>query len=162
MRLKVLKLIVMLVSLLSINIANSFAGIDSEEAVAYASFIRAIAETTYVPKEGGICGFGNDEISKIIADQNNGYMSLDNDPKKFSSCKIIYVAQGMQKGLGVEIRKFNDSNIMTIAVFEGFVESGGMVQVQIGRRNFELILNSKEIQSSGIRLSALAQGLVIN
>jgi hypothetical protein len=56
----------------------------------------------------------------------------------------------------------NKKKILTIAIFDGFTEIGGMLQVQMGRRNFELTLNSKAVKESGIRLNALSTSLVIN
>lgn len=163
MGLRVFKINVIFTLLLFFAAPSSFAGVlTSEEALAFASFIKGLTSTTQIAKEGSICSFGNDEISKIIASQNQDYISLDSDPKQYKLCRVIYIAQGMQKGLGVELAKFNKNNIMTIAIFEGFVEFGGMVQVQMGRRNFELILNTKKIKASGIRLSALVLSLVIN
>ena len=39
---------------------------------------------------------------------------------------------------------------------------GGMILVQMGRRNFELSINSKEIKEAGIKLAPLVLELVIN
>lgn len=134
---------------------------DGEEAAAFANFIQDLVSTTQTIKHGEICSFGSDEISKIIA-RSNGYIDLDIEPSKYGSCKAIYVSMNQQKGLGHDIEKFNKEKILTIAIFNGFTEIGGMVQVEMGRRNFELTLNSKKIKAAGVRLNALIMSLVIN
>ena len=162
MKPRVLKLYAIFVALFLV-IPYSFAEtIEDEMASAYARFIRDLVGTTHISKEGTICVFGSDEISKIVLHQSSKYIDLDLDPGKYTSCKAIYVAQGMEKVLRSEVEKFKKEKIMTIAIFDGFIESGGLVEVQLGRRNFELLLNSKDIKYSGVRLSALALSLVIN
>ena len=136
--------------------------IDDETAVAFAGFIQDIVHTTQTSKHGPICGVGSDEISKIIASQDKTFIDLDLEPKKYEQCKAVYIAQGREKGLRAEINKLNKKKILTIAIFDGFTEIGGMLQVQMGRRNFELTLNSKAVKESGIRLNALSTSLVIN
>lgn len=142
---------------------NCFASVmDSEEASAFASFIQDLIHTTQTSKHGPICGIGSDEVLKAMAGQDRTFVDLDHDPKKYLSCKAVYISMGRQKGLGAEIAKFNKAKILTIAIFDGFTEMGGMVQVELGRRNFELTLNSKEVKAAGVRLNALATSLVIN
>jgi hypothetical protein len=136
--------------------------IDDETAVAFAGFIQDIVHTTQTSKHGPICGIGSDEISKIIASQDKTFIDLDLEPKKYEQCKAVYIAQGREKSLRVEIEKLNKKKILTIAIFDGFTEIGGMLQVQMGRRNFELTLNSKVAKESGIRLNALSTSLIIN
>lgn len=142
---------------------NSNAGVmDNDEATAFASFIQDLVITSQTPKHGAICALGSDEISRVIASQDKDFIDLDVYPKKFLSCKAIYVAMSKQKGLGSDIIKFNKNKILTIATFDGFTEMGGMIQVEMGRRSFELSLNSKEVKAASVRLNALAMSLVIN
>jgi len=136
--------------------------IEDETAVAFAGFIQELVHTTQTPKRGPICGIGSDEVSKVIATQDKTFIDLDLEPKKYEQCKAVYIAQGREKSLRVEIEKLNKKKVLTIAIFDGFTEIGGMLQVQMGRRNFELTLNSKAIKESGIRLNALSTSLVIN
>jgi hypothetical protein len=138
------------------------ATVEEEIASGFSSFILDLVSTTQTGKHGKICGLGSDEISKTIASQDKNFINLDLEPKKFEQCKAVYVAQGRAKGLSLEIEKFNRSRILTIAVFDDFTGLGGMLQVQIGRRNFELVVNSKTLKDSGIRLNALTADLVVN
>lgn len=142
----------------------SFADVvESDEASAFATFIQDLIRTSHATKDSGvICSMGSDEISRAIASQEKVFFDLTKDPHKVDSCKAIYFAQGRERSVRSEVGKFNAKKIMTIGVFEGFVESGGMIQVQMGRRNFEITLNSKEVKAAGVRLSALVTELVIN
>lgn len=135
--------------------------LDGEEAAAFASFIQGLVETTQTVKHGATCAIGKDEISKILI-QNKSVTDLDLDSSKFGSCRVIYVAMNKQKGFGSDLLKFSRAKIFTIAIFDGFTESGGMVQVEMGRRNFELTLNSMAVKEASVRLNALAMSLVIN
>jgi hypothetical protein len=161
MNLKKLKLVTFFATLFFIMF-DCFAAMDSEEAAAFAGFIQDLIHTTQTSKRGVICAVGSDEVSKAMVGQDKTIIDLDKDPKKYLSCKAIYIAMGRQKGLGAEIAKFNKSKIMTIAIFDGFTEMGGMVRVELGRRNFELTLNSKEYKAAGVKLNALSTSLVIN
>lgn len=160
MNFKNLKLLFLTISFFITSTANA-GPIDNDEATAFAVFLQDLVRTTQSSKPGSFCLVGSDEISAII-DQEKNIIDLDANPGKYNSCKAIYIAMNKQKGLAAEITKFNKHKILTLAIFDGFVESGGMVQVQIGRRNFELTLNSKAIKEAGIKLNSLAMSLVIN
>lgn len=144
--------------------SNSLAGVmNNEEAAAYAGFIRDLVDSTKTLSKGDkLCMLGSDEVSKVLLSQTKKSLELDKELSKISSCKAIYVAQDNRKGVAVELIKFNKNKIMTVAIFNGFTEIGGMVQVQMGRRSFELILNPKEIKLAKVRINALFMGLVIN
>ena len=142
---------------------NSFSGIvEEDEAENFANFIQGLVNTTQTAKNGATCIFGTDRVSKFIANREKNFIDLNSDPKKYHSCKAIYIAQEREKTLRAEIIKFNNNKIMTIATFDGFTEMGGLVQVQMGRRDFELILNSKGVKQAGVKLNALSTSLVIN
>lgn len=144
--------------------SSSFAGhIDNDEALGFAGFILDIVQQAHTSSQNtAICILGSDEISRIISNQSKDFIDLNSDPKRYLHCKAVYFAMNRQKGLGTEIDKYNNSKILTIAVFDGFNEMGGMVQIQTGRRTLEVILNSKELKAAGVRLSALAMSFVIN
>ncbi len=147
---------------LSFFISYQGKAMDDAEVQAYATFIQDLINSASTTKNGQICTFGSDEIANIILTQAKSPINLDKNQDKVAKCKAIYVARGSEKILKLEINKFNKNKIMTVAIFEGFIESGGMVQVQIGRRDFEVILNYAEVKAAGIRLSALILSLVIN
>jgi len=163
--LKKIKLLIVLAALPLLVMSNSFAmGLDSsDEAVAFAQFVQELIRTTQMPKKGSICILGKDEVSKImIQNKDNDIVELDKQPELYSSCKAVYISRDKAKGVRIEIKKFHKEKIMTISTIEGFANFGGMVQVQIGRRSLELIVNPKEIKAAGIKLGAIYLSLIIN
>jgi len=153
-----IRIFIALVFFASDSFATAVAG---DEALAFATFIQSIIQSTQGVR-GVTCTYGSDEISKTLLSKEKRVINLNTDINKYTSCRAIYIARGREKGLRVDIDKFNKKKILTIGAFDSFSEIGGMVQVQMGRRNFELILNSKLLKDSGIRLSPLATELVIN
>jgi hypothetical protein len=142
---------------------NCFSGIvEEDEAENFANFIQTLINTSQTAKNGATCIFGNDRVSKFIANREKNFIDLNLDPKKFNSCKAIYIAQEREKTLRSELVKFHNNKILTLATFDGFIEMGGLVQVQLGRRDFELIINSKGVKQAGVKLNALSTSLVIN
>lgn len=135
---------------------------EDSEAQVYTNFILDIINTSSTLKSGEVCTFGGDEIANAILLRDSKTINLDKNPERFAKCKSVYIAKSSEKILRLEISKFNKNKIMTIGIFEGFVESGGMIQVQMGRRDFEIMLNSKEVKSAAIRLNALVTSRVIN
>ena len=165
MNFKNLKNLALLFLTLWLTSTNSFAVVvDSEEAGDYASFIMSMINTSQTIKGGVTCVIGSDEIAKLIIAQDKSSidLGLGGDQKKYDPCKAVYLSQGTEKTSRSEMDKFVKRKITTIAVFDGFIETGGMIQVQMGRRNFEIMLNSKEVKAAGVRLNALLLSLVIN
>ena len=150
------------VALFFFSFASQAEVIEAEEATAFGSFIKEMIHGSQFPTGHiSICGVGNDEISKILSREKN-YIDLNNSPDQYKICNAIYVAVGNKKTVWADVLKFNKAKVLTIGIFEGFAESGGIVQIQMGRRNFELTLNQKMFKESGVRLSPLATSLVVN
>ncbi len=143
--------------------ANTTYSIDKDEARAFASFITDLAHSTQSPNpSGALCYIGDDAISRILA-QDKHIIALKHDAKEFCFCKAVYFAASVEKDIRPEVIRFNQDHILTLAIFDGFTEeNNGMVQILMGRRSFELILNYKAVKQSKVRLSALAMSLVIN
>ncbi len=152
-----LKLITLLI-VIFFTISEAFSASESEEeAIAFARFIEVLVQTTSGLRPGVICVIGNDEISESFFDKD--VINIDRDTK---DCRAIYIAASEQKVFRSKIAKFSADKILTIAVFSDFSEDGGMVQVQAGRRNFELIINSQALKKANIRLNSLVMNFVIN
>lgn len=135
---------------------------ENEESQAYSNFISDMALAMSFDKPGSFCISGNDDITKAIMDYLPKAIKLDSSSDKYSLCNIIYIAQGNERGLRIELDKLSEKKIVTIAIFDGFVNMGGVIQIQIGRRNFELMVNPKLLKSSGAKLGVLATNLIIN
>lgn len=148
--------------LTSFFVSGDLYAMEDAEVQGYTGFIQDLINSSSAVKNGPICTFGSDEISSAFIAQDTKVVNLDKNPEKFMQCKAIYVARGSEKILKPEIAKFNRNKIMTVAIFDGFTEIDGMMQVQMGRRNFEITLNSKVAKASGVRLNALLLSLVIN
>ena len=144
--------------------ANNSRGMDIEESKAYASFIRGIISSTVIKKKGKFCVLGHDSIAKSLIAQNPNLIKLEagEGNKYYKKCNSIYVSQGMERGLRIELDRLAENKILTIAIFEGFTNMGGMIHVQLGRRNFELTVNSKLLKATGVKLDVLAINLIIN
>lgn len=136
--------------------------LDSDEVFSFGGFINDLVGTAQILKHGSFCVFGSDEISKVLFNLDKNIIDLNRDLTKYETCKAIYIAQGTEKIARNELVKFNKSKILTIAVFDGFTEIGGVVRVEMGRRNFELTVNSKAMKEAGIKLNSLATSLIVN
>lgn len=156
-----LKLLLTLIFFLcsSNGFARSFEG---DEVFAFAGFINDLVKTAQISKGGSFCVLGNDEIGKVLIDLDKNIVDLETNPKKHESCRAIYIAQSKEKTLRNELLRFQKTKILTIGVFEDFTELGGVVRVDMGRRNFELTVNSKAMKEAGIKLNSLAMSLIIN
>lgn len=136
---------------------------DFEESNVYANFILEIMGSTKLEKKGKICVMGNDEVARILLGRDDNLLKFDYySDKGYNKCNIMYISQGMERALRIELEKLTKMKILTIAVFDNFVATGGMIQVQLGRRNFELTVNYQLLKASGVKLDALATNLIIN
>ena len=57
---------------------------------------------------------------------------------------------------------FNHSGALTVATFDSFTNDGGMVFIDLGRRDFELTLNTQAFKGSGAKLDSSITALIIN
>lgn len=138
-------------------------GLSPDEANAFSGFMRTLINTTSgIETSKKFCFFGNDEITFSMSKFPKNEIKEISDLANYSDCKSIYIAKDKEKGIRAQINKVKEKQIMTLAIFDNFPESGGMVLVQMGRRNFELVLNFEAMKDSALRLSPLAINLVIN
>ena len=153
----------LLLFLLVLSISDiAFAGVgDEEEVAAFSSFIQTIIQTSQGLGQGSVCFIGSDAISKVISNDKS-VINLNLDPNKYTLCKAIYISKDAKKSIRSDIEKFNSRKILTIAIFDGFTEIGGMLQIQMGRRNFELTLDKELAKKAGIKLNGLVMDLVVN
>ncbi len=143
--------------------ANAALAIENEESQAYSAFIGDMVMAMNFEKPGSFCLLGNDDVARAISSHTANVVRLDAASlDKSSLCNIIYISQGNERGIRIELEKLAEKKIVTIAIFDGFVNMGGMIQIQIGRRNFELMVNPKLLKSSGAKLGVLAANLIIN
>ena len=135
---------------------------DDNEALNFSGFIKDLVDTAKIDKKGFPCVVSGDEIAKNLIHYNWRVIDLEHDSEKYSGCKAIYISKSQEKKLRTELSKLSANKVLTIATFDGFVDMGGMIQIGVGRRNFELTLDTRAVRDIGIRLSPLAMSLVIN
>lgn len=140
---------------------------DPELSQAFASFISIMyMGVQTVNKGSSICVYGNDDISLRLQSQEKTIVTLDSNivskKNRYSDCRIIYVAKDSEKFVKSFIETFNRSGALTVAAFGSFTNDGGMVFVDLGRRDFELIVNSQAFKGSGAKLDSSITALIIN
>lgn len=140
---------------------------DSYKNRAFAGFIKHIYSNVQTVKNGSdLCIFGNDEISLQLKslDDNKSvvYIGDEIDSKKsYNKCRVIYIAKNKEKESKYSVNFFNDRGSLTIAIFPGFVTDGGMMSIDIGRRNFELFINDVAIKKSGVKINSSIAALIV-
>ena len=83
--------------------------------------------------------------------------------KNIDSCNIAYIANDKQKTFKFVGYHFKDLRILTIATFSDFsLNENGMIEIQLGRRNFEIIVNKKTLKANSFMLKPLINSYVIN
>ena len=56
----------------------------------------------------------------------------------------------------------NEAQIVSMSIEDDFVERGGMISVQMGRRSFELNINHKNIEKFKTKFDPIVPSLVVN
>lgn len=144
--------------------ANAF---DGEVSKAFADFIQVLYSSTQSSNKGtDLCVYGNDDVSSRIDVKNVSLVFLDDNigsrKNHYKECRLIYVARDKEKFVKSFIDVLNRSGALTLAVFDSFVNDGGMLFIDLGRRDFELTVNAKAFKASGIKLDSAFTGLIIN
>jgi YfiR/HmsC-like len=156
------------VVLIGLHFATSKAlAFDAELSQAFASFIETMYMSVQTTSKGSsICVYGNDDISLRFQSRTKLVVFLETDitSKKnhYSECRIIYVARDSEKFVKSFISTFNRSGALTVATFDSFTNDGGMVFIDLGRRDFELTLNTQAFKGSGAKLDSSITALIIN
>jgi len=156
-----------LVFVLFVNMQSSFAYYDPELAKAFASFIETMTVSVHSANKGAaICIYGSDDITVRLQSGSKNVITLEHEvtskKNRYQDCKIIYVAKDNEKFAKSFIATFNKSGALTIAAFDSFVNDGGMVFIDLGRRDFELTINVGTFKASGIKLDSAIAALIIN
>jgi len=142
----------------------SFAsGVSADEASAYAGFIQSLVNNSSVKKRDGMfCIYGNDQVARFLIKSANNFNLGSGAIAATQRCKAIYIASEGVVNLGAYLETLVSNKVLTISTSEDFAENGGMIQVQMGRRDFELIVDVKALNSAQIKLDTLSTNLIIN
>ena len=87
---------------------------------------------------------------KSIRDFENDIIKQDNMLKV---CSVVYVACNKMKTFKFLNNKFIDNNILTLSSCDSFVDNGGDIQIQVGRKNLELEINEQNFKLKQIKLN---------
>ncbi len=137
---------------------------DSEEVQSYSNFIVNVVDEIELERKGKFCILGSDDLAKDLMIKFPEALKISEETLEvdYKLCNLIYVSQGNERGLRINLERIGKNKIVTLGTFEGFVNMGGAVQIQLGRRNFEITTNPKLLKNSGAKLGILATNLIIN
>ncbi len=144
------------------------------EVFAYSdAFYRAVASFVYgFPKmvkdeQGGLCVYGYDQVAVAIEEEYKGVIFFKNEDNltsgfSNSNCKVLYVSKNKDAPASLAIKLANKAKVVSMGIDDDFVEKGGMILVQMGRRSFELTIHHKNIKEFKTKFDPLVEGLVVN
>lgn len=139
---------------------------DDDISKALADFISTLMLNTQTVNRGtSLCIYGSDDISQYLVNKEKISSVLDEDISKkhsYKHCRIIYIAKNKEKYVRSFIDILNQAGAPTVATFESFVNNGGMIFVDIGRRDFELTVNSQSFKASGAKIDSSIMALIVN
>lgn len=159
------RFIIIVATILSIITCNAYSSDDIRDK-ALAGFIEHIHGNVTTSRSGSnLCIFGSDGIAlRLKGNISKNFIDLgeDIDPvKDYKDCKVVYIARSKEKEVKYSVNFFNDKGVLTIAVFSSFIADGGMMSVEIGRRNFELSVNDIALKEFGIRIDSSIAALIV-
>jgi hypothetical protein len=158
-----LKKIFLIIFIQLVSLNSKAETIDTDLANTYAEFIETFNQNIIGIKEGKFCIFGSDEISTSILLRNKDYIEINDEMKNIEICNLIYVASNKKKSFKFHEKLLLENKVITIAIYSGFVlNDDGMIEIQLGRRNFELIINKKTLKANSFKINPLINSLVIN
>jgi len=96
---------------------------------------------------------------KSIRDFENDIVKKDNMLK---ICSVVYVACNKMKTFKFLNNKFIDNNILTLSSCDSFVDNGGDIQIQVGRKNLELEINEQNFKLKQIKLNPSLIAIINN
>lgn len=110
-----------------------------------------------------VCYYGYDQLTLDLDDRYDDVISIKDLHKLVSSgCKVLYVAKDKDRKLK-DISKITDpARIITIGLADDFVDNGGIMVLQMGRRSVEIIANHPKIKSMGLKFDPMVSGLIVN
>lgn len=133
------------------------------EPLAYANFINGLVKKAELDKkEGALCVFGNNDIAKELLNIAGTIKRSSQNIDEYRSCKAVYIGLDGASGLRSYLLKLTTSKILTMGTSSDFFENGGMIQIEIGRRGFELTVDEDSINAARVKLDTLSTNLIVN
>ncbi len=137
------------------------------------SFYKAAASFIYnfqkliKNRDGSLCVYGYDQVAIVIEEKyKEGSIFLKSDQDlsalKNINCRLLYVSKNHDKTLNQSLASSNKYKVVSISLEDRFIENGGTILLQMGRRNFELTMNHKKIKDYGAQLDPIVSNLLID
>lgn len=137
------------------------------------SFYKAVANFIYnFPKiikshTGNVCVYGYDQVTIAIEEKyknNVFYFRSEKDLEGLVSnkCVLLYISKAQDKTIGKAIQAADKAKIISIGLEDHFIEDGGTILIQMGRRNFELMMNHPKVKLYETQFDPIISNLLIN
>jgi hypothetical protein len=157
----------------------------STDTISYMQYklISYIYQTTTAKKiplsNNFFCHMGKDNITETIQTNNIDQIMLDMQTfhdfensssifqkiiqkYKFNHCSFVYISCNKIKAFKAINDKIKEYKIVTISSCPGFVDNGGDIEIQYGRKNLELEINFDNIEEKEIRLNSSLINIINN
>ena len=133
---------------------NNIAFAENKYNVEIAKLVLNIASSSKGVKGDIICVYGNDLIAEMLVGISNKAINVNKDSSlsKNDRCKLIYFGLDRTRTIRNDLEKFADKQTLTISLIEGFVDFGGIIELQTGRKNPEIITNSALLVKKNIQI----------
>ncbi len=146
-------------NLFKVEKAYSFDDMDA----AYSKFIMFVNEN--ISSRNGshnLCLYGSDDIVSYFLSLKDGkFINLDQEFARYKDCKLIYVAKNKEKYVKTFIDNFNSSGAVTISIFESYIGKGGAIFIGVGRRNFELSVDSNILEKNLTKIDSSVKEFMV-
>lgn len=136
---------------------NNVAFAENKYNIATVKVIEEIAEASKNGRGKVICVYGSDRVAELLISNNSNVISFSNktDFDKVENCKLIYFGLDRTRTIRTDLDKFQRQQIVTISTIEDFIDIGGIVELQSGRKKLEVIINSHLLAKKNIQLNKL-------
>ena len=168
MRKSVLVTLSLLVLFLSLLPTARQAFADDADDKVLANFVYAVPHLARVESNSGnnkICFYGYDQLTVSLTDQHHDAInitSVESGRLLGAGCGVLYVARDKDR-LMKEISKVTDQiKIITVGLSDDFVDNGGVLSLQMGRRSVEVTTNRAKVKAFGIKFDPMMVNLVVS
>lgn len=110
-----------------------------------------------------VCYYGYDQLTLALDDKYQDVVEITDLHKLATSgCRVLYVAKDKDRKLGGISKVTDPARIITIGLADDFVDNGGVMLLQMGRRSVEVTTNHSKVKALGIKFDPMLSGLIVN
>lgn len=93
-------------------------------------------------------------LNTILRNKNDNIVLIrKNENDYLDECRILFISDNYDGYLRRLLFKVKGKQILTFGSLKNFAESGGIVQFTLRNNRVEFMINTKEMKSSGLRIS---------